>query len=354
VSERMWLYTRDGAELGPVSHAALCELFAGAALPLDTLVWHEGLTGSVPASQVEDFRCIWGKGFVKPSGTPPPLPASPPALNESLREIDRDNDRPPVPPARPWVRWWARGFDGGLVASAITVLFGSNPLIVLPATYLAARIVYPLQLSLFGTTLGKWLLGTRVEREEGGRPTFGQAFRREWLCLLKGEALCVPIINLYTAVAAFSGLVHLGTTAWDEATHLVVRHRRVGFFRWVGYFAAWSAIGIASNASLMVLHPHDPQSQQMRAGLAAIGVGSPSVGTPTLSITQSDGTPVQPATQPVAVVRKGRPRVLTLPSNQTAGKNAIQITAPSTRPARRLDRPPPSVTFKAEPVAESN
>jgi uncharacterized RDD family membrane protein YckC len=219
----------------------------------------------------------------------------------------------------------------------------------------AARIVYPLQLSLFGTTLGKWLLGTRVEREDGGRPTLGQAFRREWLCLLKGEALGVPFVNLYTAVAAFGGLVHLGTTAWDEATHLVVRHRRVGFFRWVGFFAASWAIGVASTAAMIVLHPQDPQSQHMQASLAALGVGRPSAGTPTLSIAQSDGTPVQPPTQPVTVVRKARPRVLALPPDQNAGKKAmIQITAPTTRPAKRPDRPAPGVTFKPEPVANSN
>jgi uncharacterized RDD family membrane protein YckC len=40
---------------------------------------------------------------------------------------------------------------------------------------------YLLMEGLYGRTLGKFITGTRVVTESGGRPTFGQIFKRTWL-----------------------------------------------------------------------------------------------------------------------------------------------------------------------------
>src|SRR3954452_24101883 len=105
----MWHFTRDGAMVGPVAHEKMCELFARSELPLETDVWHEGLSASVPAGQGEDFRQIWGKGFARPAATPPPLPAASapqdrpaPSPNNRPRIRDDDDERPDVPQVRPW------------------------------------------------------------------------------------------------------------------------------------------------------------------------------------------------------------------------------------------------------------
>jgi hypothetical protein len=368
----MWLYTRDGAEHGPVSHAALCELFAGAALPLETRVWHEGLSASVPASEVEDFRFIWGKGFVKLATTPPPLPAGPgaqerhtlshavaapaPTARTKRPRIVDDEDAPgSAPQVRPWVRWLARGFDNSVVGCGLLLAAGPLPVVyaLLAGAALGALVFNPLQLWMFGTTIGKAILGVSVEREDGARPSIGQAFGREWLCLLKGLGLCLPVVSFITGIVGYSKLVAEGTTSWDAASGLVVRHRAVGLLRAVGYLAASCALTFATFTTAVLKTVADARSQGVMTILASLGP-RPAEATPSVSIMRTDATTTAPTTRPAAVKKKGKPKLLTLPSDKGGWKPEVKSTAPTTRPVRRLDRPAPSVIFKPAPAQEPN
>ncbi|MDD2708250.1 MAG: DUF4339 domain-containing protein [Verrucomicrobiae bacterium] len=68
----MWYYARNGRQEVPVSEEELCQLLAGRALPLSTLVWRPGQNGWQKAEDVSEFS-----GLVKP----PPVVAVPPPLS---------------------------------------------------------------------------------------------------------------------------------------------------------------------------------------------------------------------------------------------------------------------------------
>jgi uncharacterized RDD family membrane protein YckC len=356
----MWHYTRDGATQGPVAHAGMCELFARGELPLDTEVWHEGLSASVPAAQVEDFRFIWGKGFVAPAATPPPIPPAAvtparPSLETRRRLRDDDEDQRDPSQVRPWVRYWARSLDNSLVSLAAVLVVGPLPFLMIAAAFTGALVVIPLQLWMFGTTIGKAVLGVTVEREDGDRPTISQAFGREWLCLLKGLGLGVPVVSLITLVVGYSKLVSEGTTSWDRAAGLVVRHQPTGFLRWAGYWVVSGAVSVAVFLGSSGVSLADVRSQGAIAALASLSPRrAPAAPTPSVAITRTDPPATEPTTRPVAKKPKGKPKLLTLPSDKSGGKLAIKPAAPTTRPARRLDRPAPSVVFKPDPAQESN
>jgi uncharacterized RDD family membrane protein YckC len=364
----MWHFTRDGAMVGPVAHEKMCELFARSELPLETEVWHDGLSASVPAAQVEDFRQIWGKSFARPEATPPPLPAAPasqerpglspaaapprPSPNRRPRVVDDEEDRRDAPQVRPWVRYWARTLDNSIFALAVLFAVGPFPLIVFAAAFVGMLVGTPLQLWMFGTTIGKAILGVSVEREDGTRPTFGQAFGRESMCLLKGMGLCLPLVSLITLSVGYSRLVADGTTSWDTAAGLVVRHRPTGFLRWMGYWLVSAAVAVPVFLGTSGMSMADARSQRMMQALASFSPRRAEA-TPSVSITRTDVADPEPTTRPVAVKKKGKPKLLTLPSDKTSAKSVVKPAPPTTRPVRRLDRPAPSVIFKPDPAPES-
>jgi hypothetical protein len=266
-----------------------------------------------------------------------------------------DEDAPAsVPQVRPWVRWLARGFDNSVVASGLLLAAGPFPYVyaLLAGTALAALVSNPLQLWMFGTTIGKTILGVSVEREDGTRPTIGQAFGREWLCLLKGLGLCVPVVSFFAGIVCYSSLVAEGTTSWDAASALVVRHRAVGCLRAVGYIAASCALTFATFTTSVLKTVADARTQGVMTMLGSLGP-RPAVATPSVSIMRTDVTAPAPTTRPAAVRKKGRPKLLTLPSDQSGAKSVVKPVAPTTRPARRLDRPAPGVIFKPDPAPGS-
>ena len=57
--------------------------------------------------------------------------------------------------------------------------------------------VEPVLLHLWGTTPGKRLLGLTVEKPDGRRPEWGEAFAYTALALVCGMALLIPVVRLW-------------------------------------------------------------------------------------------------------------------------------------------------------------
>jgi uncharacterized RDD family membrane protein YckC len=381
VGEVMWHYAQGGASEGPVPHARLCALFAGEELPLDTHVWRPGMSEWAEASTVEEFRGVFGRGFGPRAADPPPLPANargrldltpiapapateialgPPLARASLAgEMDRatrprDQEWTQAPLARPWVRWWARWLDMWLLTLAL--VYAAPQVYTWPRWQLylvqvgvtgLAVLAYALQLCLFGTTAGKAILGITVRSADGRRPTFAQAFERELLHWVNGQALCIPLLNVVAAICGYSTLKSEGASSWDRAAGLVVRHRDVGLLRSAAYVIVVAVVGAATFSN----NP-TPSGRRFREYLAD---AMPRRTSPdAISITGSGGEPewhaAGPQTQPLAGAgRSGsKPRLLTLPSEKppTAGeppsKVSIKPVAPTSRPSRPA-RPQPRV-----------
>jgi DNA-binding transcriptional MerR regulator len=56
--------------------------------------------------------------------------------------------------------------------------------------------VEPLLLRFFGTTIGKWVFGLRLEDENGNRPSYNSGFTRTWGVIGSGLGYNIPIYNL--------------------------------------------------------------------------------------------------------------------------------------------------------------
>lgn len=350
----MWHYTHEGATQGPVTHTDLCALFAAAQLPLKTPVWNESIPDWVPASAVDDFRGIWGKGFAAKESPPPaPRPAARTPNHAKTRpslevEMDGRVHRDDASQVRPWVRYWARGIDTTLLIAAAVYLFSDvwpEGLVYFPYVVVGSLVVHPIQLSLFGTTFGKALFGISVRNEHDEPPSIGQAVSREMSVLLRGMGFNILIIPLVTMALGYRRLVAEGVTSWDRDCGTVVRHKRVGFFRWV----LWVLIGSALSLYVILNYPgvNTADAFARARQLSATRKAGAATGEISIMRTAPD-TDLRPATQPAAKKPRPKPKLLTLPSEQATTKPPIKLTAPTTRPAKRKDRPAPRVIFKPE------
>ena len=374
MSDIIWHYTDGGVTRGPVSHADLCAMFARRELPIETPVKHDGMADWAEASTVDDFRGIWGKGFSRRPGhaviAPPPLPAGaaspalsaptpgePPAYRPSLggemstfvRKVPKAEEG--VPQVRPWVRFWARHIDQVVLMSAVLTglafLPPNQPLYAV-ALAVGVLLLQALGMSVFGTTVGKALLGISVETPDGEYPTIGQAFWRDGAAYVFGMGITgAGFLGIYLMLRSYRQLMTDGEMAWDRERALVVRHRRVGLFKPI------AAIVVVVGAPMLAGGVLASAVRERQRDVANQMYGGLWFSAPSRAVaTTGQG---EPSTQPSGVKKpKGKPKLLTLPSDKAAdestAKGSVTRTSPAVRPAKRKDRPPPGVQFKPEPA----
>ena len=194
-------------------------------IPAGTLVWSEGMPERSPAESIADFA---------PSPYAPPAAVDDPGVNWSHYEASGSQ-------SRPWVRYWARTFDTlifAMVAGMVLeftfpqvletpdALFG----ILISATY---NLVEPLLFMVCGTTPMKALLKVRVRDKDGGKLTYGSAFRRVVNVWIRGEGLGIPVVSLITHITSYSRLNNYGETSWDETGGFIVSHQDIEWWRWL-------------------------------------------------------------------------------------------------------------------------
>lgn len=151
----------------------------------------------------------------------PPRPT--PAAQEA---ITRD-----VPPRifAPWRRYWARWLDhlicGMLVTLAnLYLMNGQMPSILTTiAQFALLLILEPVQLTLFGTTLGKWIFGIRVRDLDGRKLSLSQAFSRTCGVLMYGLAFGIPLLNLWRLWKSYKTYDWSGELPWEEDSELSFR-----------------------------------------------------------------------------------------------------------------------------------
>lgn len=100
--------------------------------------------------------------------------------------------------------------------------------------------VQALLLSTWGTTFGKALLGIKVTKD-GRKLYFGEAFKRELGVYLVGFGLGIPIVSVFTQIAAYDHLKKQGASSWDQDRGNVVTHSNP------------STIGIVAAVAILLL-----------------------------------------------------------------------------------------------------
>jgi uncharacterized RDD family membrane protein YckC len=91
--------------------------------------------------------------------------------------------------------------------------------------------VEALLLSTWGTTPGKWLLGTWVADSMGNRLSFSYALSRSFSVWFMGLGFGLPLVSIITLIASYVKLTREGLTAWDRDGQFAVVHERIGAVR---------------------------------------------------------------------------------------------------------------------------
>ena len=94
----------------------------------------------------------------------------------------------------------------------------------------------PLLLRVFGTTLGKWVLGLSVTDREEGRLSYPAGLLRTWNVFLYGLGLNIPIVHLYRLWKSYKACDQGETLPWEEDSVMHLREDR--FWLRCGSFAA--------------------------------------------------------------------------------------------------------------------
>lgn len=176
--------------------------------------------------------------FASMQGSPGPLQAEPSAASIDAAELPwmasraRREDNGSTTP-RPWLRYWAKLVDVWLWIIVLGFLCGvvfprwsveTNESLVGFILLLCTVPIHALLLSVFGTTVGKALFNIKVTHK-GQKLTFGQAVGREALVYVKGFGLGIPIVALFTQIAAFNDLKATGSSSWDRDNGNIVTHK---------------------------------------------------------------------------------------------------------------------------------
>lgn len=224
-----WWYVDGGERKGPLSFEEARSLVAKGTLIPGTLVWKKGMEGWRPVSEISEF----GDTI---TAIPPEVPR--PTQREGNIEL---------PSAGPWRRFFARiidlwiimlpvSFTVSYLAGSISLEFalwvrepGSEyvlGLLLLPIALLVESIIY----GLFGTTLGKAILGIKVVTITAHKATAGQYLERLLGVYWGGLAIGVPFINLFTMFYQYRRVRRGKQAGYDEGK-FNVKSIKLGFFR---------------------------------------------------------------------------------------------------------------------------
>ena len=166
---------------------------------------------------------------------------------------------------RLWVRFWARTLDapllilmGGLLIGFWEVILGYGGYSLIPqfriiVTVAVAIVIEAISLTSWGTTPGKWLLGTSVSNVNGGNLSFGQALKRTPYVWSVGRLLEIPGLNLLA-----SGVwgIWVGTgknVPWDKHCNSKIEHKSIKSWAVITYIVVFLIIGYIIKQTILYL-----------------------------------------------------------------------------------------------------
>lgn len=141
--------------------------------------------------------------------------------------------------ANPWVRFLGRFFDYTLFFLLLWALrqflqghfpFGQYEYFI-PFEFFVWIPIEALILRLFGTTPGKWLVGTHLNWAGKKKPDYMTALKRSFSVWFRGLGMMIPVINLFCLFVAYHKLKVFQITSWDRDDRILVTHRPVARWR---------------------------------------------------------------------------------------------------------------------------
>jgi len=153
----------------------------------------------------------------------------------------------------PWRRYFARSLDLAFLALpcllVLLYLLGVGLALTVPdralqvarsldeewIPFLAYSLFVPatipvlaLMVGLTGGSIGKWVFGIKVLREDGRPLGFRRALVRELDVWVRGYGVVVPLVSIITMPMSYFRLTEKGKTVWDARQRNLILHRPWG------------------------------------------------------------------------------------------------------------------------------
>jgi len=151
-------------------------------------------------------------------------------------EVKKDT----YPNGRPAIRYLARLFDLSLFSLCLitfvsifspTFILDSSSVFIFMMCLILYILVEAIILSIFGNTLGKSLLNTRVRTVNGEHIDFLTALKRSIFVNAAGMGFGIPFINFICYCFSYFDLKKNGKSTWDEQIGTVVLYGQVSMPR---------------------------------------------------------------------------------------------------------------------------
>lgn len=212
-----WYYKLGTKQAGPVSSEELVELAKVGAVRQETKLWHAGMTSWTRAASVSELQLFFPEA---------PTDQQQNVLDPSL--------------AGPWPRLWARLLDVYIltvvIGGAVVVLaefylpslffkLVSLPSVALDVLFLPlASVATALMMRVTGTTIGKALVGIKVQNLSGPNTLFF-LLKREFKVWIFGLGFGIPLINLLTMINQHQQMSKKGSADYDQGIARVIGGR---------------------------------------------------------------------------------------------------------------------------------
>lgn len=189
-----------------------------------------------------------------------------------------------------WPRFFARVFDVWWEILLLSVVFGAvlgrhSPVFAEwmnngarqeLADMLFGMLLLPIALMLdatlyriFGNTPGKALLGLRVEQPDGSPLSYGQYLGRNFSMWLRGLALGIPIVGLFTMARQANRLAMGQPASYDEPAGYSVHAVPINLARKIGFGIAFVGL-LAVNVVMGVMTSQIATQQSMQGHATTI------------------------------------------------------------------------------------
>ncbi|WP_462408681.1 RDD family protein [Neobacillus sp. Marseille-QA0830] len=222
--EQVWFYMKNQEQQGPAGFFELKKLFEQGVLTGDSFIWNKDMGSWQMAKLVEPFEYLSFSGRLNDQDTP--------KFTGTQAKAD--------PKGKPFVRFLARLFDlsvFSLILMALVSIF--SPKLIMESShilfFIASLVLYILVeafiLSLFGNTLGKTLLHTKLKTVDGQPIHFLTALKRSLFVNTAGLGLGVPILNVICSVISYFDLKKHKSSQWDKHFGTVVLYGPVSWPR---------------------------------------------------------------------------------------------------------------------------
>lgn len=225
--EKVWFYIKDRQQLGPVGVFELKKLFEQGVLNENTYLWTKSAKCWQMAQTLEPFKNFKAKY---------PLQNS----SQDISQLKANLEEVTFPEGRPLVRFIARMFD----LSVFTLFFITfvsifSPALIINTSKLELFTINvilwlffePAVVTIFGNTLGKSLLNTKVKNVNGEYINFMTAFKRSVFVIAAGMGFGVPVINFICYLFSYKDLKEHGISIWDLKSDTVVLYGNVNTAR---------------------------------------------------------------------------------------------------------------------------